>query len=104
MLKALPAFDLSPYMLTLYGLFLGLSAQALASYLAICQCFGKNARKVWLAFTCAMLFLLRQRWANFEFSLATGVYDSLSAFCDLFASLFLCLAIAGWLADGDLKK
>jgi len=101
LLKSFPAFDFSPYALTLYGLFLGMGAQTLAFYLALCQCFGKNARAVWLALTCALFFLLRQRWADFEFSLATGIYDSVSALGNLFASLFLCVAVAGFIRQGS---
>ncbi|MCL2076090.1 MAG: hypothetical protein FWH15_06580 [Betaproteobacteria bacterium] len=95
--KALPAFDLSPYALSLYALFLGMCAQTFALALTLRQCLGKRNRNTWIALALAMLFLLRQRWAALEFSLATGVYDSFSAFCDLLASLLLCLAIIGFI-------
>jgi len=97
LLKTLPTFDLSPYALSLYALFAGLCAQTFASFFALRQCSGKPGREVWLAMTIAMLFLLRQRWAALEFSLVTGVYDGFSAFCDLCVSLFLCLAIIGFI-------
>jgi|GEM_PF-2126800 len=94
-LNTFPTLDLSPYALSLYGLFLGMCAQTFASFFALTRCTKRPNRMIWMAFAIAMLFLLRQRWAALEFSLATGVYDVFSAFCDLCASLFLCIAVMG---------
>ncbi|MDR3157961.1 MAG: hypothetical protein LBU11_02895 [Zoogloeaceae bacterium] len=88
--------DYTPYHFALLSLFLAMSGYVFAMVLAFQQVFRLPAprRVAWLALGAALLILLRQSWANLEFSLATGVYDLTAALYEVLAVGLLALAIS----------
>jgi hypothetical protein len=89
------SLGISPYTLTLFGLFLGMSVQTFAAMLA-CQTWWNRRNAEWFALAAAMLLILRQRWAALDFAVATGVYDWPSMLCDFATTIVLLGVVIGF--------